>query len=53
MKLMGQIFTFILIAALLFVIVVLIAGSVNGLSFTEQIMEWFGGLAEMPEVPNE
>lgn len=53
MRFMGKIFTFILIAALVFVIAVLIAGSINGLSFTEQIMEWFGHIGEMPEVPNE
>ena len=49
MKLMGKIFTFILIVALLFVIAVLIAGSINGLSFTEQIYEWFGMLEDLPE----
>ena len=53
MRFMGKIFTFILIAALVFVIAVLIAGSINGLSFTEQIMEWFGQIGEIPEVSNE
>ena len=42
MKVINTILTFLLIVAVIFCLVVVIASSVNEISFGEQIIDWFG-----------